>query len=251
MTSHRWTPLGGWAIALFALFFVSLSLAACVPTLRHSLPSDAVPESAALTPSGSGAPCQAELPPELDGTLNGYRLAQPEDFIATLRDWENQAKDGEFTVRYGDQPITCSVIAADFNGDRHLDYALIVVNEQRQTSQFRLVLTRGDRPEIVATRDFPTPPQTDEGLVYTAMFLKLPHQLGPAYRDSFPLAEGSSGRSHFISVAAVELWTAPIISPMQPPAALTSEMFRPDTLGERSEVFYLDRGELQVLQVSG
>ncbi len=246
MISQRWTTLGKRAIALF----VSLSLAACVPSLRHSLPFDTASEGDALTPSGAAEPCQTDLPPELDETLDGYRLAQPEDFIATLRDWENQPNGEEFTMRYGNQPLTCSVIAADLEGDRHLDYALIVVNEQRQTSQFRLVLNRGDRPEIVATRDFPTPPEPADGLVYTAMFLKLPHLPGPANRNGFPLTEGSSERSHFISIAAVELWTAPIVSPLQPPAALTSEMFRPDALGERSEVFYLERGELQVLQVS-
>jgi hypothetical protein len=81
--------------------------------------------------------CHREAPAALAATFGEFRLAQPQDFVPVIQQLQT-------TPTNGPKPsYTCSLFTANFNQDEQPDYAVLLVNPQTQTSQFRLVLGQG------------------------------------------------------------------------------------------------------------
>ena len=235
---------------LTALLVAPLLLSACGSTANSSS-SQVSPDSSTPSPSTElpDVKCQGDIPDPLKATLSDYRLAQPIDFVPAIRQLDQQPRSPDFTFLYGNAKVGCSLVPADFNEDGQQDYALLLVNEKTSESQFRLMINQGNGNfESVVTRDYQKPPETVEGLVYTAMFFKPPGEMGSAKRKYFPLQEGTSERTTFVAKPAIELWQPSVAS--SPSQELKPENFQLDNFGHSSEVFYFVDGQLKTIGVS-
>jgi hypothetical protein len=191
--------------------------------------------------------CRGRIPKALLMTFGKFRLARTDDFIPKIQQLDRQSvPPGRPKIAY-----TCSVFTEDFDRDSRPDYAVLLVNPQTQTAQFRLAINQGkDRFKNVVIRDYPKPPQPISQPLYVAMFLKRSGELGAANRDYFPLKRGNPERKVFIANPAIELWLSPTIfrsgtSPAQ------SEAVRFDRLvGYGSENFYIVDRQLKTVRVA-
>ncbi len=229
----------------------TLLLSACGSTVNSSS-SQVSADSSIPSPSTElpAVKCQGEIPDSLKATLGDYRLAQPIDFVPAIRQFDQQQqRSPDFVFLYGNGKVACSLVPADFNQDGQQDYALVLINEKTSNSQFRLVINQGNGNfESVVIRDYQKPPETVEGLIYTAMFFKPSGELGSAKRKYFPLQDGTPERTTFIAKPAIELWQPHIAS--SPSQELKPEDFQLGSFGHSSEVFYFVDGQLKTTSVS-
>jgi hypothetical protein len=199
-----------------------------------------------LAPASPEVQCRGKAPEALAATLNSFRLAQPQDFVPVIQQLDQQPPANRPTISY-----TCSIFTADFNQDGQKDYAVLLVNPQTQTSQFRLAIAQsGNTFTNAVVRDYPKPPAPIPGSVYTAMLLKPPGEAGPANRSYFPLKPGTPEREQFVAGPAIEVWLSPEtflsgVSPQLP----EDERFN-QVVGYGSEVFYFVNGQLKTTQVA-
>jgi hypothetical protein len=219
-----------------AIFLMALSVLAACHTTNLPEQAQAPANSSASSPSPQ---CHGEVPAVVLASLKGYRVATAADFVKSIR---------EFASPPPKEPFTCSVYTADFNGDRQLDYALLLVNPQTSASAFRLMLNQGNgqfKPAV--SRDYDRPPAGADGLIYTAMFIKPAGAEGVAQRSYFPLKPGTSERSAFIAVPAIELWR-PVV-PVKGETLKLKDLATIDALAYCSEVFYWTQGIPKTTQV--
>ncbi len=230
----------------------TLILVACQSSPPLSLQPDTKPKSATKNSTAVDAPevqCQGELPDSLQSTFPGYRLAKPADFVEPIQKLDQQPQSSDYTSLYGNSPATCSIFTADFNQDGQRDYAVLLINQTTNYSQFRLLLNRGTAFETVRLTDYEKPPEPIKGLVYTAMFLKPTGELGAAARRYFPIKADELEWRQFVSSPTVELWNPPIVTPTAFPEQLRPEYFRFEQLGSSSALFYFTNGELKSLNL--
>jgi hypothetical protein len=183
----------------------------------------------------------------LAATFGEFRLAQPQDFVTEIQALELQASSPQ-------QPrisYTCTFFSSDFNRDGQQDYAVLLVNSETRTSQFRLAINQGNQQfTAVVQRDYLAPPEAIAEPLYVAMLLKQPGESGVASRDYFPLKPGTPERTAFIAVPAIELWLPPTVyedgvSSTLPPEERFSRM-----IGYGSEVFYWIDGKQETVSVA-
>lgn len=218
----------------------ALSLLACRAEIAPSQasfdatdpsPTEEVSEFADANPSQTArAECQPEtLPNAIATATDDYRLAQPADFVASIRHYEQD---------YSEEPFTCNLIKQDFNRDGLPDYALLLVHRKTGAGRFQLLLSQGNGQfSSAVSRDYSYVAHPEGGTVYVAMFFKAAGEQGPALRSYFPLEPETPERRAFIERPALELWKPiPGESENQP---MDLEV---DTLAYCSDVFYvLDR----------
>lgn len=191
--------------------------------------------------------CRGEIPEALQMTFGEFRLAQPDDFIPKIQQFDREPGPlGRPRITY-----TCSIFTADFNQDKQPDYAVLLVNPQTQTAQFRLAINQGrDTFTNVVSRDYPKPPQPIAEPLYVAMFLKRSGEPGVANREYFPLKVGTAEREVFITSPAIELWLSPAVyrsgtSPSQSEEERFNQM-----VGYGSEIFYFVDRQLKTVGVA-
>jgi hypothetical protein len=191
--------------------------------------------------------CRGEVPEALLMTFGEFRLAQPDDFISEIQQFERQPKPvGRPKITY-----TCSIFTEDFNQDSQPDYAVLLVNPQTQTAQFRLAVSQGkDTFTNVVIRDYPKPPQPISQPLYVAMFLKRAGDLGAANRDYFPLKRGNPERKVFVASPAIELWLSPAVYRSGTSPSQSEEVRFNRTVGYGSENFYFVDRQLKTVGVA-
>ncbi len=223
-------------------------LASCAMS-NQSETSDRVPQSSSVEPAQSlslpDIQCRGEIPEALQKEFGEYRLAQPNDFIPIIQEFDQEtAPPGREKITY-----TCSLFTADFNQDEKLDYAALLVNPQTQTAQFRLALNQGgDTFANVVVRDYVKPPQPITETLYVAMFLKASGEKGVAEREYFPLKVGTAEREVFINSTAIEVWLSPYQFGNFPSQYEEEDLN--DAVGYGSEVFYFVDGQLKTVSVA-
>lgn len=191
--------------------------------------------------------CRGQVPVALQKTFGGLRLAQPSDFIPVIQKLEQQPEQpNRPKISY-----TCSIFSADFNQDQQQDYAVLLVNPQTQTSQFRLAINQGNQIfKSAIVRDCPRPPAGIRQPVYVAMLLKRSGEQGPANREYFPLKRNTPEREAFIAQSAIEVWRSPNDYKSGTSSKL-SEIERFNRAVEYgSEIFYFSNGELKTIGVA-
>lgn len=231
----------------------ALILVSCQLSPPPSVQPDVKPKSATKNSTVVDAPevqCQGELPESLQSAFPGYRLAKPADFVEPIQKLDQQPQSSDYTHLYGNSPATCSIFTADFNQDGQRDYAVLLINQTTNYSQFRLLLNRGTAFETVRLTDYEKPPEPIKGLVYIAMFFKPSGEMGAATRRSFPIKANTPEWQQFVSSPTVELWNPPLVTPTAFPEQLRPEYFRFDRLGSSSVLFYFINGELKTTNVS-
>jgi hypothetical protein len=191
------------------------------------------------SPSLTSPQCHGEVPSTVMASLKGDRIATAADFVKSIR---------EFASPPPKEPFTCTVYRADLNGDRQLDYALLLVNRQTLGSAFRLMLSQTDGQfKSAISRNFNRPPAGVDGLIYTAIFFKAAGAEGVAQRSYFPLKPGTAERTAFIGVPAIELWR-PVV-PHKGETLKPKDLATIDGLAYCSEVFYFIQGKAKTAQV--
>jgi hypothetical protein len=191
------------------------------------------------SPSLTSPQCHGEVPATVLASFKSYRIATAADFVKSIRDFASPPPK---------QPFTCTVYRADFNGDRRLDYALLLVNPKTLGSAFRLMLSQADgqfKPAV--SRDYDRPPVGVDGLIYTAMFFKPAGVEGVAQRSYFPLKPGTPERAALIAVPAIELWRS--VVPARGETLKPKDLATIDGLAYCSEVFYFVQGVFKTTQV--
>jgi hypothetical protein len=225
---------------------------------EQTAPEQTVPNQLSKNQS-SPTQCQGEIPAALQATFGEFRLAQPTDFVPKIQQLQaetlnNQAAQTPTIASDRTTPAidyTCSNFVADFNQDQQLDYAVLLVNPQSQTTQFRLALHQTDGTfNSIVTRDYPNPPAAITQPLYVSMFLKPAGEAGPANRDYFPLKLGTPERDTFIASTAIELWLPPTIYQTGISSDLSAEERFNQPIGYGSEVFYLIDNQLTTVNVA-
>jgi hypothetical protein len=233
----------------FLVLTLLLLLASCARPQQPRTEGDPSSKPASIKPSSTlpDVQCRGEIPEALMMTFGAFRLAQPDDFIPTIQNFERQsAPVGKPKITY-----TCSIFSEDFNQDSQLDYAVLLVNSQTKITQFRLAINKGKNTfENVIVREYPKPPQPISQPLYVAMFLKRSGEAGAANRDYFPLKRGNSEHEDFIANPAIELWLPPAVfqsgtSPTQSPEIQFNR-----GVGYGSEIFYFVGRQLKTVRVA-
>lgn len=202
------------------------------PYLTRVVESPSPPVSATSLPD---VQCRGEIPEPLKKELEDYRLAQEEDFVASIREYAPETKE----------QLTCSIFTADFNADNMKDYAVLAVDTKTSDFRFELLLNRGNGDFGTAVvRTYKRSTESEQGIVYTTMTFKPPGESGPAQRDNFPLKPGTPERESFLAKPAIELWRALPTTPDRLPQDLNIS-----TLAYCSEIFYFVNGKLQTTSV--
>ncbi len=207
----------------------------------------AKPSSIVQSPSLSNTTCRNEIPEALLLTFGEFRLAQPEDFIPKIQQFDREPDPlGRPKINF-----TCSIFAEDFNQDSQPDYAVLLVNPQTQTAQFRLAISQGkDTFTNVVIRDYPKPPESIAQPLYVAMFLKRSGESGASSRAYFPLKRGNPKREVFIANPAIELWLSPAVYLSGVSPSLSEEARFNHSVGYGSEIFYFVDGQLNIVGVA-
>ncbi len=221
------------------LKLLSLALLPVLAACGVAQPPQPAQSPVNASPSLASPQCQGEVPAAVLKSLGSDRVATAADFVKSIR---------EFSSPPPKEPFTCSVYTADFNGDRRLDYALLLVNPQTLGSAFRLMLSQADgqfKPAF--SRDYQRPPAGVDGLIYTAMFFKPAGVEGVAQRSYFPLKPGTAERTAFIATPAIELWR-PVV-PYKGETLKPKDLATIDGLAYCSEVFYFIQGKAKTTQV--
>lgn len=219
---------------------VSLLLGAC-STIAESKPTlDPSSKSAGkTTPLAAKLPepqCQGQVPSPLKAKLGEYRLAQPSDFVSSIRDYERENPR---------KKLTCSIFTADFNQDSLPDYALLLVNSKTRRFRFVLAINQGNgKFEPAVLNDFNRLANSERGIVYTSMMFKPSGSLGSAKREYSPLKYGTSDEQIFKAKPAIELWKAIATNSAGVPQDLNVS-----TLAYCSDVFYFVDGQLKNFSV--
>lgn len=225
---------------------VSLCLTAC-RTIAQSNPmpepstSPGVNSSASVGKALSGAElsapqCQGEVPSSIKIKLRDYRLAQPSDFVASIRASERENPH---------KKLTCSIFTADFNQDGLPDYALLLVNPKTQNFRFVMAINQGNgKFEPAVLKDFHPLANSDQGIIYTSMLFKPSGSLGAAKREYSPLKYGTSDEQIFKAQTAIELWKPLSLNPTGMPQDLNVS-----TLAYCSDIFYFVDRQLKTFGV--
>lgn len=191
--------------------------------------------------------CRGQVPVALQKTFGEFRLAQPSDFIPVIQNLEQRPQQPNSPkISY-----TCSLFSADFNQDQQQDYAVLLVNPQTQTSQFRLAINQGNQTfKSAIVRDYPKPPVGIRQPVSVAMLLKRVGEAGSANRAYFPLKRNTPEREAFIAQSAIEVWR----SPNEYKSGISSKLSAVErfnrAVGYGSEIFYFSNGELKTISVA-
>lgn len=222
-------------------------LASCAAQPQTASDRSAASSSSEHSSSLPDTQCRGEIPEALQRRLGEFRLAQPSDFIPQIQQLDRKsAPIGRSNITY-----TCSVFTADFNQDEQPDYAMLLVNPQTQTAQFRLAINQGKNTFTnVVSRDYPKPPQPIADPLYVAMFLKQSGELGAANRDYFPLKVGTAEREAFITGYAVEVWLSPAVYQSGTSASQSEEERFNQGVGYGSELFYFVDRQFKTVQVA-
>ncbi|GAP99647.1 hypothetical protein [Leptolyngbya sp. NIES-2104] len=207
------------------------------PTQSSNSPSASLPD----------IQCRGEVPAALQKTFGDLRLAQPNDFIPVIQKLEQQSRQpNRPKISY-----TCSIFSTDFNQDQQQDYAVLLVNPQTQTSQFRLAINQGNQTfKSAIVRDYPRPPAGIRQPVYVAMLLKRSGEQGPANREYFPLKRNTPEREAFIAQPAIEVWRSPNEYKARTASKLSAIKWFNQAVGYGSEIFYFSNGELKTIGVA-
>lgn len=229
---------------------LNMLLVSCQPAPQVSSPPKSATKNSATLVNTPEVQCQGKLPKVIESSLSGYRLARPTDFVEAIQKLDRQPKNTAYTYLYGNSPVTCSIFTADFNQDGLKDYAVLLINQTTNYSQFRLLINRGTTFETIRVTDYEKPPEPIKGLVYTAMFLKPSGELGAAARKYFPLEESTPERQQFVDSPTLELWNPPIVTPTAFPERLRPDFFKFDQLGNSSTLLYFFEGQLKTANVS-
>jgi hypothetical protein len=234
-------------IRRFLITTLLLSLASCTGDQQPQAGSNPSAKPSSVKPS-SGLPdlqCRGQIPEALLLTFGKFRLAQPDDFIPKIQQFDRQpAPAGKPKITY-----TCSIFTEDFNQDSQPDYAVLLVNPQTQTAQFRLAISQGkDTFTNVVVRDYPKPPQPIAQPLYVAMFLKPSGASGVANRDYFPLKPGTPERKVFIASPAIEVWLSPAV--FLSGTSQSEEVRFNRVVGYGSENFYFVDRQLKTVKVA-
>ncbi|MBD2102331.1 hypothetical protein [Leptolyngbya sp. FACHB-261] len=236
-------------IRRFLMPTLLVGLASC--TASPQAPAESArPAATSSVEQASSLPnvqCRGEIPETLQATFGEFRLAQPDDFIAKIREFDqNPGPPGKPKITY-----TCSIFVADFNQDGQQDYAALLVNPKTQTAQFRLAINQDQGTfENAVIRDYPKPPQPIAEPLYVAMFLKRSGELGTANREYFPLEGGTAERETFIASPAIELWLSPAVYRSGTSPSQSEEERFNQTVGYGSEIFYFVDRELKTTRVA-
>jgi hypothetical protein len=233
----------------FLILTLLLGLASCTSAQQPRAEGDPSPKPPSIEPSSKlpDVQCRGEIPEALLMTFGAFRLAQPDDFIPTIQKFAQQpAPVGKPKPTY-----TCSIFSEDFNQDSQLDYAVLLVNPQTQTAQFRLAINQGKNTfKNRVIREYPKPPQPISQPLYVAMFLKRSGESGAANRDYFQLKRGNPERETFIANPAVEVWLPPAAfqSGTSPTQSAEAQFNR--GVGYGSEIFYFVDNQLKTARVA-
>jgi hypothetical protein len=237
-------------IRRFLIPTLLLSIASCTRTQQPPAEENPAPKPSSIEQSFSRLPdiqCQGELPKALLRTFGEFRLARPDDFIPKIQQLDRQPV-------LADRPkitYTCSIFTEDFNQDSQPDYAVLLVNPQTQTTQFRLAINQGKNTFTnVVIRDYPKPPQTIAQPLYVAMFLKRSGELGAASRDYFQLKQGNPEREVFIASPAIEVWLSPAVFRSGTSPAQSEEARFNRVVGYGSEIFYFVDRQFKTVRVA-
>lgn len=222
-----------------------LSLAACNATAESNRmpvvsPSDVNSNSSTVkTPSEVALPesqCQGEVPSSIKAKLGEYRLAQPSDFVAAIRTYQQENPR---------RKLTCSIFTVDFNEDGLKDYALLLVNPKTRDFRFAIAMNRDNgKFEPAVVKNFHRLANSDGGIVYTSMIFKPSGALGAAKREYSPLKYGTTDQEIFKAKPAIEVWKAIATTPGGVPQDLNVS-----TLAYCSDVFYFVDGQLKNFSV--
>lgn len=229
----------------FFLLSAGLFLAACsatavsnnsLPTrnpLVVTLPAEEKSDLAATLPEPQ---CEGNIPAPLKPILGEYQLANKSDFVAAIRAYE-QANPK--------QRVTCSIFTADFNGDGLKDYALLLVNPKTRSSRFVLALNQGKGQfNSAVVKDFDSLPNSNSGILYTAMRFKPAGELGAAGREYSPVKSGTWQQKVFQAKPAIELWKA-----LPANSSGIPQNLEVSTLAYCSDVFYFFNLQLKTFNV--
>jgi hypothetical protein len=233
----------------FLIPILLLLLASCIRTQQPLAERNPSPRPSSIE-QFSRLPdiqCQGEIPEALLITFGEFRLAQPDDFIPKIQQFDRQpAPAGRAKITY-----TCSIFTEDFNQDSQPDYAVLLVNPRTQTTQFRLAINQGkNKFTNVVIRDYPKPPQIISQPLYVAMFLKRSGELGTATRDYFQLKRGNPEREVFIANPAIELWLPPAVFRSGTSSLQSEEVRFNRAVGYGSENFYFVNRQLKIVGVA-
>lgn len=233
----------------FWILTLLLLLASCARPQQPRAEGDPSPKPSSIEPSSKfpDVQCRGGVPEALLLTFGAFRLAQPSDFIPTIQQFERQpAPAGKPKITY-----TCSIFSEDFNQDLQLDYAVLLVNPQTKTTQFRLAINQGKNTFAnVVVREYPKPPQSISQPLYVAMFLKRSGEPGAANRDYFPLKRGTPEREAFIATPAIELWLPPAVFQSGTSPTQSAEVQFNRGVGYGSENFYFVDRQLKTVRVA-
>lgn len=191
----------------------------------------------ALAASASPSPATSPgLPPAVQAALGRYRIAEPEDFVASIR---------KLAAAHPERLLTRGLVTEDLNGDGLPDYALLCVD--RRTREFRFLFAvsgAGGNYGFVERRHYRGAFPQYGGIVYTAMETKLAGDDSWADKLYSHLAPGSPERAAFAAVPALALWRSVGLDPYG-----RADDFDASTLGYCRDVYYYPGGKLATLMV--
>lgn len=180
----------------------------------------------------SAPQCHGEVPSPLKTKLGDYRLAQPADFVASIRAYERENPR---------KKLTCSIYTTDFNQHGLPDYALLLVNPKTKNFRFVIAINQGNgKFEPAVLKDFNSLSNSTQGSIYTSMIFKPSGALGAAKREYSPLKYGTSDEQIFKAQSAIELW-----KPLSPNPVGIPQNLNVSTLAYCSDVFYFVNGQLK------
>lgn len=179
--------------------------------------------------------CNGEIPDILKQELGSHRLAQPSDFVSTIRSYEDEDTE---------RKLTCSIFSYDFNQDNLLDYALLSVSPNKDQFRFMILLNQNNQDfEKAVIQEYKSITKTS-GIIYTSMNLKLGGESGLMERAYSPLKPNTQEGKIFKENPAIELWEA--IKSNQDDVPQNIEI---STLSYCSKAFYFDQNRFKTFVV--
>jgi hypothetical protein len=176
-----------------------------------------------------------DLPPALVAELGRYRVAQPADFIATVR---------AHAARHPEEDALRGLIAEDFNGDGTPDYAVLAVDRKTREFRFVLAISNGNGYSFPQRRHYRGAFEQRGGIVYTAIALKPAGAHTWSDKLYSPLANNAAEREAYQQLPALALWRSVGIDPYGRP-----DDYEVSSLAYCREVFYYPGGKAKDFMV--
>lgn len=172
---------------------------------------------------------QVVLPAAVTAELGHFQVAEPQDFIASIR---------TYAAAHPDQQATRGLIAEDLNGDGKPDYAVLAVDRKTREFRFVFALSQGETYVIKEHRKYRGAFEQKGGIVYTVLGFKPKGVDTWADRLYSPLAAGTPDRAAYVAAPALAVWRSIGLDPYGRP-----DDYEVETLGYCQDVYYWVGGQ--------